>query len=247
MGGAVHVRSETARVEEWGPLNAALSEAGQTTGAAGAMTRVAFGARTTDGVVELGASADKADDAMAAGGEAAPLPELVVGASGNLGLISFPRLPGRVTLQTIRATWPDLITALATHPGIGLVLVRSEIHGPIAFGADGANYLAEDRVDGVDPVAKYGGHAADGLRRVDGMEHCPDIAVISLVDPGTDEVAAFEELIGSHGGLGGAQTEPFILHPKEWTVDEELVGAEAVYRQIRRWLESAGIELGPQS
>ena len=61
--------------------------------------------------------------------------------------------------------------------------------------------------------------------------------MISLYDPEFDEVAAFEELIGSHGGLGGPQTQPLILHPAEWELDEELVGADAVYRQIRRWAE----------
>ncbi len=78
------------------------------------------------------------------------------------------------------------------------------------------------------------------------MEHCGDIVAISLLEEATDEVAAFEELIGSHGGLGGPQTHPFILHPAEWTVDEPIVGAEAVYRQIRRWLEANGIPLGKQ-
>jgi hypothetical protein len=58
-------------------------------------------------------------------------------------------------------------------------------------------------------------------------------------------VAAFEELIGSHGGLGGPQTEPFILHPVEWQLDEDVpLGAPTIYRNIRRWLESIGIELG---
>ena len=61
--------------------------------------------------------------------------------------------------------------------------------------------------------------------------------MISLYDPAFEEVAAFEELIGSHGGLGGIQTLPLLLHPAEWTVDEELVGAPAVHRQIRRWAE----------
>ena len=52
------------------------------------------------------------------------------------------------------------------------------------------------------------------------------------------EVAAFEELIGSHGGLGGVQTEPFILHPVEWELDEPVpLGAPAIYRNLRRWLE----------
>ena len=52
-------------------------------------------------------------------------------------------------------------------------------------------------------------------------------------------------MIGSHGGLGGPQTEPFILHPVEWTLDEDVpLGAPAIYRNIRRWLDSIGIELG---
>ena len=79
------------------------------------------------------------------------------------------------------------------------------------------------------------------------MEHAGDIVAISLLDPETDEVAAFEELIGSHGGLGGPQTHPFILHPAEWAIDEPIVGAEAVYWQIRRWLEANGIPLGKQT
>ena len=204
------------------------------------MTRAAFGKQTTDGVVELG----DVDRERSEGGAAATLPELVVGASGNLGLIYFPRLPGRVTLETIQSRWPNLIPGLARHDGIGALMVASESHGPIVFGPEGAHYLRDGRIDGGDPVAKYGGHALEGFIRLDGMEHCPDLVAISLLDPDTDEVAAFEELIGSHGGLGGAQTEPFILHPTDWTIDEPLVGAESIYRQIRRWLELEGITLG---
>ncbi len=36
----------------------------------------------------------------------------------------------------------------------------------------------------------------------------------SFYDPELDEGCAFEELISFHGGLGGAQTRPFILHPE---------------------------------
>ena len=52
------------------------------------------------------------------------------------------------------------------------------------------------------------------------MTHAPDLLLLSQYDPVMGEVAAFEELIGSHGGLGGPQTEPFILHPAEWELDE---------------------------
>ena len=34
----------------------------------------------------------------------------------------------------------------------------------------------------------------------------------SFYDPELDEGCAFEELISFHGGLGGPQTRPFILH-----------------------------------
>ena len=86
------------------------------------------------------------------------------------------------------------------------------------------------------------------LKREDEMTHAPDLLLLSQYDPELGEVAAFEELIGSHGGLGGPQTEPFILHPVEWTLDEEVpLGAPAIYRNIRRWLASIGIELGPQA
>lgn len=66
---------------------------------------------------------------------------------------------------------------------------------------------------------------------------------ISLLDEETDEVAAFEELIASHGGIGGPQTQPLILHPADWRLDEPLIGAESLYRQIRRWLDGVGIDL----
>jgi hypothetical protein len=244
MGGAVPTLSATDLAERWGPLNAALSEAAQTGGATGAITRAATRGTTEDGAVNLGIE----DPGVQAGGEAAAdepkHPELAVAASGNLALIFFPRLPGRVTLEQLDAKWPGLVTSLATHEGIGLLMVRTEAHGTVVLGHDGAHYLDDDRIEGEDPVPRYGEHALEGLRRVDGMEHCGDLVAISLLDDETDEVAAFEELIGSHGGLGGPQTEPFILHPADWTIDEPIVGAEAVYRQIRRWLSGVGIELG---
>jgi hypothetical protein len=86
------------------------------------------------------------------------------------------------------------------------------------------------------------------LRREDAMVHAPDLLLISQYDPELGEVAAFEELIGSHGGLGGPQTEPFILHPSDWQLDEDVpLGAPAIYRNIRRWLASIGIDLAKAS
>jgi uncharacterized membrane protein YvlD (DUF360 family) len=244
MGGAESVTAATGRVEEWGSLNAVLTEASQTGGATGALTRAAFRGRTEGGAIDV---APATETSGKEGEAAAEPPELVVCASGNLALIFFPRLPGRVTLEALESTWPGLVATLARHPGIGLLMVRTATRGAVAVGARGVHYLDEGTVEGEDPVAPFGEHAITGLRRVDGMEHCGDLVAISMLDPDTEEVAAFEELIGSHGGLGGSQTQPFILHPADWPIDEPLVGAEAVYRQIRRWLLAAGIPLGRQA
>ncbi len=130
-----------------------------------------------------------------------------------------------MTLEQLATTYPRLVDGLAAHPGVGALLIRSDAHGALVIGRSGINFLDEGRVEGVDPVAQYGGRSREALIRLDTLEHCPDISVISLYDPAFEEVAAFEELIGSHGGLGGIQTLPLLLHPSEWTLDEELVGA----------------------
>jgi hypothetical protein len=133
------------------------------------------------------------------------------------------------------------VPALRDHPGIGFLLVRSDRHGAVAIGARGVNYLDQDRVLGEDPLAPFGSRAAQHVRRTDGFPHCPDIVVNSTYWPDLDEVAAFEDLVGSHGGMGGTQSFPFVLHPVELTLpEEEVVGAEAIHRHLRRWL----VELG---
>ncbi len=126
-------------------------------------------------------------------------------------------------------------------------MVKSAEFGAVVLGPKGVRYLDQDRVEGEDPTTLFGPHTIMSLKREDAMEHAPDLLLISQYDPGLGEVAAFEELIGSHGGLGGPQTEPFILHPVEWKLDEPVpLGAPAIYRNIRAWLGSIGIPLGPQ-
>jgi hypothetical protein len=65
--------------------------------------------------------------------------------------------------------------------------------------------------------------------------------VNSGVDPGTGEVAAFEDLVGCHGGLGGWQSRAVLIHPADWPAGPELVGADAVHRQLVGWLEHLGL------
>jgi len=58
----------------------------------------------------------------------------------------------------------------------------------------------------------------------------------SFYDPDLEEGCAFEELISFHGGLGGPQTRPFILHPVELSPPAvPIVGAAAVHAILTGW------------
>jgi hypothetical protein len=60
-----------------------------------------------------------------------------------------------------------------------------------------------------------------------------------LLSIGDEEGCAFEELISFHGGLGGPQTQPFILHPHGSPLpDEPIVGAEQVHGVLAGWRQS---------
>jgi uncharacterized membrane protein YvlD (DUF360 family) len=168
-------------------------------------------------------------------------PELAVMASGCLGLISFPREPGRLTFERIEKLHPTLIEELRNHEGIGFLLVDSEHDGALAISADGVNRLERGEILGDDPLAPFGANAARHVLRTHRFPHCPDIVVNSRIWSDPTEVAAFEELVGSHGGLGGSQSYPFVLAPTDlaWP-DEEVVGAEAVHRIFRGWLAGLG-------
>ncbi|WP_449348011.1 phage holin family protein [Streptomyces xanthochromogenes] len=171
----------------------------------------------------------------------------VVLASGNLGLVSFPDTEGRMTREQIDRRHPALLTTLANHPGIGFLLVRSEEHGAVLLGRAGSEVPLAQLADGEGPLKGFGRGAADAVRRTDTFPHTADIMVNSMYDPATGQVHAFEEQIGSHGGLGGEQSHPFLLSPVELTEPVphggELVGAEQVHHVLRRWL---GEGQGPQ-
>ena len=237
MHGKAEVTALGTHAEGGAFINAFLSELTRGHGAGSAMARRALkGRRTDDGLVDIHA---RAHDAPADDGS------IVVVGSGNLGLIYFTGNAHRLTLEELETMHPDLVGSLAAHPGISMVLVRSASRGGVVIGRDGAVHLDDGRVEGTDPTAPFGPHTLSSLRREDAMEHAPDLLVISQYDPELGEVAAFEELIGSHGGIGGAQTQPFILHPVDWVLDEDVpVGAPAIYRNLRRWLGSIGVDLG---
>ncbi len=218
-------------------MSAGLTEVAAKDNTVGRTVRIATRGQQVEGAVTLGVDTRHEIDAAHEG----TAPELSVMASGCLGLISFPREPGRVTRERIDELYPRLIGALRDHPGIGFVLVRSQADGAVVLGRDGVHYLDSGRVEGTDPLAPFGANAAHHVRRADGFAHCPDLMVNSTYWDAADEVAAFEELVGSHGGMGGTQSFPFVLRCSDlgWP-DDEPIGAEAVHRVFRTWLTGLG-------
>ncbi|MBU4214320.1 MAG: alkaline phosphatase family protein [Actinobacteria bacterium] len=221
---------QTESSEDWGPVNALLMPFARSG------TQVAVGPERT-GRAPRPAVPDE-------------LPEVVVGASGNLGMIWFPRLDHRPGLDELRDRWPGLVAGLAARPGVGAVVVDSA-EGLLAVGARGVHPLESGApVEGEDPLVAMGPRAAADLARVGRLPHTGDLVLISAVS-GRGHVHAFEGQVGSHGGLGGPQNEAFVVHPTSWPLDDGLreplagarwlVGADAVHTQLVAWQRAAGL------
>lgn len=164
--------------------------------------------------------------------------ELIVLGSGNLGLIYLTQWKQRLTYEEIVMLFPDLIPGLAKHPGIGFILVNSLTNGGMVIGQNGIYYLDTDKIVGENPLEGFGKNAARHLKRENSFKNMPDLMVNSFYDSEKDEVCAFEELIGSHGGLGGNQSKPFIIYPSEWEDPGEIVGSESIYKFLKKEIEN---------
>ncbi len=224
-----HENVDSAPAEQWGAANVLLT---------GAARKGTVAAGATEKLLRHRTDRDEDDVAVALGRGRRPVesPRFaapVVAASGSLAHIYLPDVPGRLTRAQIEERCPGLVTALATHPGIGVVMVRTD-DGLAVVGGDGERELAAGATSGghgTDPLLPYGPRAAGDLLDLDRRDHVGDLVLLGAYDPETEEVTAFEELVGSHGGLGGAQTEAVLLHPAGWwhrtTVDPEEGGRAA--------------------
>lgn len=226
--------------EDWGQASMAITDlANNDESLLGDIARRFSKKRMHEGEVRIGPEGELLKHTQDGELTAAEKAQSIVLASGNMGLIYFTAWKERLSLEQINKEFPDLIDGLVAHEGIGFVLVHSGEHGPMVIGDKGTRYLDDDRVEGEDPLANFRPRSPDHLRRTNSFKYVPDILVNSFYDPVLDEGAAFEELIGFHGGLGGNQAKPFLLFPSEWDLDkEEIVGAEHVYRALKRRVRS---------
>jgi uncharacterized membrane protein YvlD (DUF360 family) len=225
-------------VEGWGRTRVLVDELATGSGVSGRSMRNAAGAMQRRHM-------NKPDsvDAGALDGEASTAGEETfhVFGSGNLGLVYVRGEAQRLTLGQIDERFPALVQGLAEHPGVGFVVVLDEAEGPLVFGGEGSRRLRDGHLQGVDPLAPFGPHASEFVLRVALRPEAPDIYVNSLLDEGTEEVAAFEDLVGCHGGLGGWQDRAFIVVPNDLPFPaERVIGADSLHVALKAILSHLG-------
>ncbi len=209
-------------IEGWGRVDSVLEDLGGT-GTTGAQQAAS---RRVDKVLKPQGS--DAEDA-----------ELIVLAGGNMGMVYVP-VPQRLLLEEIEARWPALIPGLVAHPGVGFVSALSAT-GPVAIGEHGRRHLSTGVVDGVDPLLTFGDHAPAMLATATMMERAPELYVNSSFDLDTMDVAAFEPLVGCHGGLGGWQDRGFVLAPPHlFAPSDPIMGGDELHQHLVGILEALG-------
>jgi hypothetical protein len=139
--------------------------------------------------------------------------------SGNLANVYFDLHAGKVNQAKLNAAHPGLLDSLVNHEGIGLVVAYDEASIPWVLGKPGARNLQTGQLVKGDPLEPYGDpdFRAKQLLHLAKFPHAGDLVVISTLYP-DGQVAAFEELVGCHGGLGGQQTDSFLFHPADMDV-----------------------------
>ena len=140
---------------------------------------------------------------------------------GNGALVYFDLYPRKITLNELSAAYPGLVDKLVAHEGIGFVIAYEDDLDAVVFGKRGARNLHTGDVVGEDPLLVYGDVElrAGQLLRLADFDNSGDLILNSTLFP-DGSVAALEELIGNHGGLGGEQTDAYIFHPGDMQVPE---------------------------
>jgi len=164
---------------------------------------------------------------------------LIVCVSGGLAHIYRRGAPRPLLVEEIRSLYPGLVEGLASHPGIGFVLVRDADGQALMIGGDGIRNLTTGEIRGdTDPLAPYWDTElwSRELAQLVGGEMSGDLIVVGVMQE-QQRVVAFEEQIGSHGGLGGPQNYPFVLLPASFgTVRADLQSPEALYAHLYKHL-----------
>ena len=172
--------------------------------------------------------------------EPEPVEKVVVCASGCLAHIYFAGHEQPWHLEEICNRFPGLVEGLTRHPGIGFVVASRDYGDAVAIGDDRIRNLITGVTGGArDPLAPWGNrdYWAGELARLIACPDSGDLIVNGSWLADQQRIVVFEDQISSHGGLGGAQTEPFLMAPSNWRiVHDDLQSPEDLHLLLRREL-----------
>ena len=171
----------------------------------------------------------------------------VVCASGNLAHVYLTYAPERLTTERLVERHSGLVETLISHAGIGFVMTASENGEILIIGKTGARRLPSGEINGTDPLLPFLSGKDDesvlsALSELGGFPRSGDLIVNGgLLEK--DFVVTFEEQVGTHGGLGGTQTEPFIICPRRLKATRENLRSPA---EIHAYLSSVLAQGSPR-
>jgi len=146
---------------------------------------------------------------------------VTVAYGGNGAQVYFDLYPRKITLNELNEAYPGMVDKLVQHEGIGFVVAYDDDLKPVVFGKKGARNLHTGDIVDEDPLLPFGDVElrAWQLERMADFDNAGDLILNSSIYP-DGSVAALEELVGNHGGLGGEQTDSYLFHPGDMVVPE---------------------------
>ena len=166
--------------------------------------------------------------------------QVIVCVSGGLAHLYRRGTQRPLHLEEVRSLYPGLVEGLVSQEGIACVIARYRDGSPIAVGRAGARNLITGKIVGeTDPLTPFWDvdHWNTELARL-GSEPASGDLIILADRLDRRRVVTFEEQVGTHGGIGGAQTEPFILVPTAWPlVWSDLNSPESLHKLLKKHVQ----------
>jgi hypothetical protein len=169
---------------------------------------------------------------------------LVVTYSSSLAHLYWTQPARPLSFDEIRAE-PDhraLYYFLAAHRGIGIVVTRMLDGAHVESIAGRALITPAGEIavlSGENPVVHYAGSAVErrAIARLVQQPNAGDIVLFGAYDPDRNTCICFDDQVGAHGGLGGAQGWPFLMTPPGLvpadTIIEDPLDLHPLFRRYR--------------